>query len=105
MFIASHIGTRSLGDHIALLRGKEQLNPILPSLQRVVCFGSQQTDRVGVNIENYNTLLSRGTPRDDSLLEHAQNAVSPEDVLNLQFTSGKGPSPKFLDIQLTFADR
>ena len=91
VFIATHIGSRSLGDHIALLRGKEQLNPILPDLERVVCFGSQKTVGAGVNIENYDAFLSRATPRDDGMLEHAQNAVGPEDVLNLQFTSGKTP--------------
>ncbi|CEJ56598.1 hypothetical protein PMG11_02800 [Penicillium brasilianum] len=96
VFIASSIGTRDLSGHIKALRGDSSLNSALPELRRVVYLGNGAPEQGGVEIQSYNTFTSNGHSvfMNDHVLKRAEIRVVPEDVLNLQFTSGTTGSPK-----------
>lgn len=90
VFIASRIGTRDFSSHIKILRGNRPTNPALPELRRVVCLGNDAIRQTGVEMQSYNTFASNGNSvfMNDHVLKRAENNVTPDDVLNLQFTSG-----------------
>lgn len=90
VFIASDIGSRSLSAHVKALRGDKSTNPTLPELRRLVNLGDMSTDSSGVEIQSYSAFTSgaQSVFMEDSMLRRAENSVKPEDVLNLQFTSG-----------------
>ncbi|KAJ5385960.1 acetyl-CoA synthetase-like protein [Penicillium cosmopolitanum] len=96
VFLASEIGSRNLSGHINILRGSSRKNPALPDLRRVVCLGGSQVGEAGVEMQTYNTFTSNGHSvfMNDSVLKRAESLVRPDDVLNLQFTSGTTGSPK-----------
>ncbi|EYE95809.1 acetyl-CoA synthetase-like protein [Aspergillus ruber CBS 135680] len=96
VFIASRIGTRDFSSHIKILRGNRPTNPALPELRRVVCLGNDAIRQTGVEMQSYNTFASNGNSvfMNDHVLKRAENNVTPDDVLNLQFTSGTTGSPK-----------
>ncbi|KAJ5683496.1 acetyl-CoA synthetase-like protein [Penicillium macrosclerotiorum] len=96
VFVACNIGMRDLSTHIQVLRGTSSSNPELPELKRVVCLGNCAADTPGVEIQSYSTFSSNGHSVfiTDCVLQHAEDAVRPEDILNLQFTSGTTGSPK-----------
>lgn len=88
MFISPAIGTRSLQGHIQRLCAKDGRGPALPELQKVVSLG-EVTDTES-QIKLYRAFVSKGQSEvDGALCERAENAVTPDDILNLQFTSGK----------------
>jgi hypothetical protein len=91
VFIASGIGSRSLSSHIKILRGDQSTSPALPDLRHLICLGNIYTDILGVEILSYSTFISdvKFVTTEDSILCRAESSVKPEDVLNLQFTSGK----------------
>lgn len=93
MFIAASIGIRDMSGHIKALRGDSSRNAVLPELRRVVCIGNGVLEQGGVEMQSYNTFTSNGHSvfMNDRALKRAENAVTPEDVLNLQFTSGMNP--------------
>lgn len=90
VFIASSIGSRDLSSHIKALISTSSRNPVLPELRRVVCIGNGALEQGGVEMQSYSTFTSNGHSvfMNDHVLKRAKNAVTPEDVLNLQFTSG-----------------
>jgi hypothetical protein len=90
VFLASEVGSRSLSGHINILRGSSRRNSALPDLRRVVCLGGSQVGEAGVEMQTYNTFTSNGHSvfMNDSVLKRAESLVRPDDVLNLQFTSG-----------------
>lgn len=90
VFIAPEIGTRSLSNHIKVLRGEALKNTVLPELRRVVLLGNVGAGNTGLDMQSYETFTSKGqsVSMDDSVLKRAESSVNPEDVLNLQFTSG-----------------
>lgn len=94
VFVSSEIGSRNLTGHINILRWSSRKNPALPGLRRVVCLGGSQGDDVGVEMQTYNTFTSNGHSvfMNDSILKRAESLVRPNDVLNLQFTSGMNPT-------------
>ncbi|KAJ5103934.1 acetyl-CoA synthetase-like protein [Penicillium argentinense] len=94
--IASCIGSKDLSGHIQTLRGVGSTNPKVPELRRVVCLDDTVIQDTGVELQFYNSFTANGylTFQDDSLLKRAEADVHPEDVLNLQFTSGTTGSPK-----------
>ncbi|OGE51422.1 hypothetical protein PENARI_c013G02871 [Penicillium arizonense] len=96
VFMASDIGTRSLSNHIKNLREGHSEPPTLPDLRRVVNFGTMGIDEAGVEMQTYSTFVSGANSvfMTDSMLKRAESSVSPENVLNLQFTSGTTGSPK-----------
>lgn len=66
------------------------MNSSLPELRRVVCLGSGEFGDNGVEIQTYSSFASGGQSvfMNDPRLRHAEKAVIPDDILNLQFTSG-----------------
>jgi hypothetical protein len=91
VFIASEIGSRSLSAHIGILRGDQTPNPALPELRLVVNLEDMGTDISGVEMQSYSQFssVSQSVLIEESTLRRAEISVKPEDVLNLQFTSGK----------------
>jgi pilus assembly protein TadC len=79
-----------MSGHIKALRGDLSRNVVLPELRRVVCIGNGVLEQGGVEMQSYSTFTSNGHSvfMNDRALKRAENAVTPEDVLNLQFTSG-----------------
>lgn len=59
----------------------------------MVCVGNGVHEQGGVEMQSYSTFTSNGHSvfMNDRALKRAENAVTPEDVLNLQFTSGMSP--------------
>ena len=90
VFIASDIGSRSLSFHIKALRGDQSTNPALPDLRRVVNLGNMGPGESGVEMQSYSGFISgaQSVFMKDSMLLRAEKSVKPEDILNLQFTSG-----------------
>lgn len=103
VFIASEIGSRSLSAHIKILRGDQSSNPALPELRLVVNLGDMGTGRSGVEMQSYSTFtsVSQSVLLKESTLRRAENLVEPEDVLNLQFTSGMNSNRSKLTHNLT----
>lgn len=87
VFIAPEIGTRSLSGHIQALRGDDSHNPSLSELRRVVSLGHSDSNK-GVQLQSYNAFTSTISPTSSSTLVQTESLVKPDDVLNLQFTSG-----------------
>lgn len=81
MFVSPSIGARGLQGHIENLRQKENLVPTLDDLQHVV----------SLDEASYNTFTSREKTElvGDALCKQVGSAVKPEDIVNLQFTSGE----------------
>lgn len=96
VFIAPAIGTRSLSGHIQELHNGRSPNPALAELLRVVCLGDGALGRTGVEIQSYSAFApsTRSVPENDPTLKTAEDCVVPEDIANLQFTSGMWHSPK-----------
>ncbi|KAJ5132904.1 hypothetical protein N7448_007062 [Penicillium atrosanguineum] len=96
VFIACGIGSRILSAHIKALRGDQLTNPALPELRRLVSLGHMGIGSPGVEMQSYSTFTSgvQSVFMKDSMLLRAEKSVNPEDVLNLQFTSGTTGSPK-----------
>lgn len=90
MFIASTIGSRDMSGHINALVGNSSQKSMLPELRRVVCLGNGALEHGGIEMQTYSTFTSNGHSifMIDRVLKRAENGVTPEDVLNLQFTSG-----------------
>jgi hypothetical protein len=95
VFIASTIGSRDLSGHIKALVGSSSQKSMLPELRRVVYLGNGALEQGGVEMQSYSTFTSNGHSvfMNDRVLKRAENGVTPEDVLNLQFTSGISPYP------------
>lgn len=73
LFISPKIGTQSLQGHIDGLGDKTGLQHVVTLDTAYTAFtSSRNTDMVG-----------------DALCKHVQNAVQTDDILNLQFTSGR----------------
>ena len=81
------IGTRSLHGHINNLAQKDTLTPALHDLEHVV----------SLEREAYSKFASKENSDlvGDALCRHVESAVRSEDILNLQFTSGKYNSKLF----------
>lgn len=75
------IGTRSLHGHINNLGQKNALTPKLHDLEHIV---SLEHEAYGKFTSKENSDLVG-----DALCRHVESAVRSEDILNLQFTSGK----------------
>lgn len=77
--------------HITTLQGTQYPNPALPELRRIVSLGSRGQCDTGVEIQPYNDFTSNGLSvfMNNATLERAEKKVTRDDVVNLQFTSGK----------------
>ncbi|KEZ41998.1 hypothetical protein SAPIO_CDS6390 [Scedosporium apiospermum] len=96
IFIASKIGTKDLAAHIAILRGQGHPNPKLLELLQLVCLGNDEFDGKGIGIQSYTQLKVKAAfgITDEEMLRRAEARVDPDNVLNLQFTSGTTGAPK-----------
>ncbi|KAL4863379.1 hypothetical protein BDV12DRAFT_189728 [Aspergillus spectabilis] len=99
LFISPTIGRRRLATHLAALTGETSPDPALPELRRVVLVGPIEAESQqfgGVEVQGYNVFASTGESIfvNSATSQRAERKVSPEDVLNLQFTSGTTGSPK-----------
>ncbi|KAL4916367.1 hypothetical protein BDW62DRAFT_202694 [Aspergillus aurantiobrunneus] len=92
VIIAPNIGTRSLRGHIEHLQDRSAKTPQLPDLQQVIQLRAEVPYQT---LDTYQGFLEKGIARSgDHALSQAQEMLAPEDVLNLQFTSGTTGSPK-----------
>lgn len=91
--------------HIATLQGTQFPNPALPELQRIVSLGPKTQSDTGIEVQPYNTFTSNGLSvfMSNATLERAERKVTRDDVVNLQFTSGKLRTPLTLRV-LTFLE-
>lgn len=92
LFVAENIGPKSLSPHYTRVR-QELSN--LPSLQQVVLLSNQlpSGSREGP-LMTYAQFVHGAGSIADAVLQHAATLVQPNDVLNLQFTSGTTGNPK-----------
>ncbi|KAF7595589.1 hypothetical protein BBP40_005625 [Aspergillus hancockii] len=96
VFMSPMIGARSFAGHVQTLRGQQDPNPTVPELRRIVLLGDLVREDNGIEIQDYETFksASQSIVINDIVLKKAENKVYPEDVLNLQFTSGTTGAPK-----------
>lgn len=87
VFMAPNIGSRSLAGHVENLQGRNTQKPGLSELQQVILF---RTDLPSANntLDTYSNFLQRQHAVSVGELAQAEAGLAPEDVLNLQFTSG-----------------
>ncbi|KAL3479634.1 acetyl-CoA synthetase-like protein [Aspergillus californicus] len=95
LFISPTIGRRSLATHLAGVTDGSALT----ELRRVVLLGpveAKSEQSSGLEVQGYSAFVSTGESifMNGATLKRAERKVSPEDVLNLQFTSGTTGSPK-----------
>lgn len=78
------IGKKSLEEHIRLVRDSDA------ELQYIVLFSGSFESNGAVRIVSYNDFTSRGTSvaGDEAVLMQREVSIQPDDLLNLQFTSG-----------------
>ncbi|PYI16095.1 acetyl-CoA synthetase-like protein [Aspergillus violaceofuscus CBS 115571] len=93
VFISASISKRNLSDHIYALQGEESPNPKLPELRRIVLIGDSISSQIGSDLQFYDAFTSNAHPKPAEQAAIART-ISPEGVLNLQFTSGTTGSPK-----------
>ncbi|GAB1205570.1 hypothetical protein APSETT445_004247 [Aspergillus pseudonomiae] len=94
LFIASHIGRRDLSAHVEM--AKDWLSSgALPNLRGVLTIGQSDYDGYVQGLHTYETLFSEykegvTAPDVDAtfLLDLAEKAVTPDDVVRFEFTSG-----------------
>ncbi|KAL4807216.1 hypothetical protein BDV18DRAFT_159434 [Aspergillus unguis] len=89
VFMAPNIGKRSLREHVENLQDRGGKTPQLVELQQVILFRAEAS-----STDTYSNFLSKARTATDQALSQAQARLAPEDVLNLQFTSGTTGSPK-----------
>jgi acyl-CoA synthetase (AMP-forming)/AMP-acid ligase II len=86
LFISPSIGGNNLAAHIEILRGRESPKPSLPELNRLILLGQYGSDRKsGIEVQEYSAFTASGL---SVFLNSVERKVQPDDVLNLQFTSG-----------------
>ena len=76
-------------EHVENLQGRSAKTPQLSELQQVILFRTELPSTEKNTLETYGNFLENGRMKyADSELLQAQGGLAPEDVLNLQFTSG-----------------
>lgn len=87
LFVAPTIGPRSMERHVDHLQ-QVGSSAELPDLQRLVVFGETKGSKDGPLCQSYETFTTDFST-DGLKVRRAAKHVKPEDVINLQFTSGK----------------
>ncbi|KAB8222328.1 hypothetical protein BDV33DRAFT_229606 [Aspergillus novoparasiticus] len=100
LFIASRIGRRDLFTHVKLMKNCVP-SSALPELQGVLTIGLNDYNGYAQGLQTYEALFAEykegvtGPDVDATfLLELAEKAVTPDDVVRLEFTSGTTGTPK-----------
>ncbi|KAH7006996.1 hypothetical protein EDB80DRAFT_718085 [Ilyonectria destructans] len=96
LFIAPSIGSRQLHQHIEQLQQHNTPGSPLPDLLQVISFDKVSGLKGEVKIREYNSFLSTSSvdAASDAELKWIAQSVTPEDIINLQFTSGTTGDPK-----------
>ncbi|KAL2848890.1 acetyl-CoA synthetase-like protein [Aspergillus pseudoustus] len=97
VFISLKIGRNNLAKHVETLRGNQPTNTTIPELRRIVVLDlNASAPAGGVETQHYAAFVSSNEliVENTSSLNAVEELVSPQDVLNLQFTSGTTGSPK-----------
>ena len=91
VLLAGNIGAKSLTSHLNYICKSRDL----PQLRHVVALaGDVPSTKSLRNVTKYEDFLSAARHVHETDLEEAENRVMPDDILNLQFTSGTTGSPK-----------
>lgn len=91
LFIAPSIGSRQLHQHIEQLQQHNTPGSPLPDLLQVISFDKVSGLKGEVKIREYDSFLSTSSvdAASDAELKRIAQSVTPEDIINLQFTSGQ----------------
>jgi len=81
-------------DYVAMLKEMGNLGEVLPSLKRIVCYGTGGTP----DMVSYNNLMAGAANVPDAVIDASQATVDPEDVVFLLYTSGSSAFPKAVPI-------
>ena len=91
IFLAESIGLKSLCKHFDFINNSADL----PHLRQIIMLGgSRSSNKSPRAILSYDQFLSAASHVSRTELEQAERRVNPDDILNLQFTSGTTGSPK-----------
>ncbi|KAE8326418.1 hypothetical protein BDV39DRAFT_215997 [Aspergillus sergii] len=100
LFIASRIGRRDLSTHVKLMKNCVS-SSALPELHGVLTIGPNDYNGYAQGLQTYEALFAeykegvRGPDVDAAfLLKLAEKAVTPDDVVRMEFTSGTTGTPK-----------
>ncbi|KAE8369807.1 hypothetical protein BDV27DRAFT_152689 [Aspergillus caelatus] len=100
LFIASRIGRRDLSAHVEMMKNGVS-SGALPELHGVLTIGQNDYDGYADGLHTYETLFAdykQGVTHPDVdatfLLQLAEKAVTPDDVIHLEFSSGTTGTPK-----------
>ncbi|KAH8691356.1 long-chain fatty-acid-CoA ligase [Talaromyces proteolyticus] len=87
--IAPSIGKKSLEEHVKLVRDSEN------QVKEIVLLSGSFLSGTSTRVSSYSSFVDRGSvPGNQALARQRQTAIKPDDLLNLQFTSGTTGSPK-----------
>ncbi len=86
--MAAQIGKIRLHDHIKHIQQRKDVENIL-SLQKIVLFDELQGSEGVINVEPYPNFLASAVACDLDEVRRAAEIVKPNDLINLQFTSGR----------------
>ena len=89
LFIAPRIGKHSLEDALADLSNPENCRKELPDLEETIILRGAYG-----NFPTYDDVVGCGNCIAPNAVQRRQDALSPYDVCNLQFTSGSTGNPK-----------
>ncbi|KAI5465062.1 hypothetical protein BGZ63DRAFT_471003 [Mariannaea sp. PMI_226] len=95
LFIATTIGPKSMQSHIEHIKQQARSDGELSALPQMVLLDSNFDSNGDSDIENYTTFTSGHSARDvRPETKRMASTVLPDDVINLQFTSGTTGAPK-----------
>ncbi|KAF3002724.1 hypothetical protein E8E14_002638 [Neopestalotiopsis sp. 37M] len=92
LFIAAKIGTRDMCEHIDSAQ-RQTGSGNLPPSRHVVVWGENSTVS-SASVQSYAQFLNSSSATSTSHVRSAEANVKPEDMLNIQFTSGTTGNPK-----------
>ncbi|KAH7176870.1 hypothetical protein EDB81DRAFT_898353 [Dactylonectria macrodidyma] len=96
LFAAASIGSRTTHQHINQLRGHSTPGSPLPDLRHIILFDKASEVKGELKSQLYPSFMSTASvsAADNQDLKRIAQSVTPEDVINLQFTSGTTGDPK-----------
>jgi hypothetical protein len=86
--MASQIGKIRLHDHFEHIQQRKDAENIFP-LQKIVLFDEVKESKGNIGVEPYPSFLALSVACDVNELKRAAEIVKPNDLINLQFTSGR----------------